>query len=86
MIIKRSKSFAGVAEASPGGVTYYPGQVITGYVLDPIDKSIEMLERTPVGDTYAVKRKTGRVKLITRPLKRIFGKKKKEKSQSKKQK
>ena len=68
------KRFSGYSEASPSGVTYHNSQVISKYIIDPIDKSMDNLEKTPIGETSMYKRKKDRIKRILGPLKKYFKK------------
>lgn len=68
------KRFSGYSESSPNGTTYYNSQVISKYIINPIDKSINKLGETPIGDTYLYKRKRDRIKRIINPLKEFFNK------------
>lgn len=68
------KRFSGYSESSPSGVTYHNSQVISKYVINPIDKSIDKLEKTPIGDTNMYKRKKDRIKRILYPLKKFLSK------------
>lgn len=70
------KRFSGYSESSPSGVTYHNSQVISKYVINPIDKSINELGKTPIGDTNLYKRKRDRIKRILNPLKKFFNRKK----------
>ena len=64
MKIKRS---SGYSDADPEGVT---SQVITRYILDPLDSSVDTLEET---DKLGVtKRKSDRIKKVIKPLKKYF--------------
>lgn len=76
---RRSKTFSGYSESAPSGTSYMSGQVITDYILDPIDKSIEVLESTPIAKSEGIKRKTGRIRGIVRPLKKLLEKRKNKK-------
>lgn len=69
------KRFSGYSESSPNGTTYYNSQVISKYVINPIDKSINKLGETPIGNTDLYKRKKNRIKRIINPLKEFFNKK-----------
>lgn len=71
------KRFSGYSEAVPGGVTYQSGQVITKYILDPIDSGMNHIEKV---DKYGVtKQKNKRIKRIVKPLKKYFKSFKKDK-------
>lgn len=59
MKIKR-KMFSGYSETTPKAVTYKSAQVMSKYVLDPIDKSMVILSDSPIGKIDSVKRKTDR--------------------------
>lgn len=65
------KRFSGYSEAAPEGVTYQKSsQVITRYILDPLDSSVDTLEET---DKLGVtKRKSDRIKKVIKPLKKYF--------------
>ena len=64
------KRFSGYSEAAPSGVTYHSSQVITRYILDPLDSSVDTLEET---DKLGVtKRKSDRIKKVIKPLKKYF--------------
>ena len=67
----RIKRFSGYSEVSPGGVTYKSSQVISNYILDPIDKSISYVDNTTLGKTNVVKKKSRMVKSIIKPF-RVF--------------
>ena len=66
------KRFSGYSESAPGGVTYQSGQVISRYVLDPIDKGVEYVKSTKLGDSVIVKKKSNRIKNITNPIKKYI--------------
>lgn len=67
------KRFSGYSEAAPSGVTYHSSQVITKYVLDPIDKSVDLIEsKTPGAGKELVKQKSSKVKRVVKPLKKYF--------------
>lgn len=68
------KRFSGYSESSPNGTTYHNSQVISEYVINPIDKSINKLGETPLGSTNLYKRKRDRIKRIINPLKEFFNK------------
>ena len=70
----RIKRFSGYSEAAPGGVSYVPGQVVSKYVLDPLDKGIEKIDK--VSDPFSGRRakdKRDRIRKIIRPLKILIG-------------
>lgn len=65
------KRFSGYSEAAPGGVTYQgSSQVITKYILDPIDAGVDTLEE--IDKSGVTKTKSNRIKRIVRPLKKYF--------------
>lgn len=69
----RVKRFSGYSEAAPGGVSYHSGQVVSGYILDPLDKGMEVVDKIP--DPLKGKRfkdKSERVKGIIKPLKKLL--------------
>ena len=59
MKIKR-KMFSGYSETIPKAVTYKSAQVMSEYILDPIDKSMVILSDSPIGKIESVKKKTNR--------------------------
>lgn len=69
MIIVRRKKFSGYSETPIGGTTYFPAQVTTKLVLDPLEHVAGDLERIPI---EPLKKKSSRIKNIVRPLKKIL--------------
>ena len=69
MIIVRRKRFSGYSETPIGGATYFPGQVTTKLVLDPLEHGAEVLEKVPI---EPLKKKSSRIKKIVGPLKKIL--------------
>lgn len=69
----RVKRFSGYSEAAPGGVSYYSGQVVSKYILDPVDKGIEEVETisSPISGRRS-KEKMKRIREIIRPLKKLI--------------
>lgn len=65
----RIKRFSGYSEASPGGVSYHPGQVVTKLVLDPVEYGVSKLEKVPI---EPLKRKGSRIKKVISPLKKVL--------------
>lgn len=66
------KRFSGYSESAPEGVTYQSGQVISRYILDPIEKGVDYVESTKLGDSVIVKKKSNRIKNITNPIKKYI--------------
>lgn len=63
------KRFSGYSEAAPEGVTYQKSsQVITRYILDPLDSSVDTL----TDKLWVTKRKSDRIKKVIKPLKKYF--------------
>lgn len=69
----RVKRFSGYSEASPGGVSYISGQVVSKYVLDPLDSGIEKIDEisSPFSNKRA-KEKRARLREIIKPLKKLL--------------
>ena len=67
MKLKR-KSFSEISESSPGGISYHTAQVTSEYVLDPVENIIYKIEDSPINDVKAVKKNTGRVKSVVKPI------------------
>lgn len=69
----RVKRFSGYSEASPGGVSYISGQVVSKYVLDPLDNGIEKIDEisSPFSNKRA-KEKRARLRGIIKPLKKLL--------------
>lgn len=70
----RIKRFSGYSEAAPGGVSYYSGQVVSKYILDPLDKGMEKVDELsgPISSDR-FREKKARIKGIIKPLKKILG-------------
>lgn len=69
----RVKRFSGYSEAAPGGVSYHSGQVVSKYVLDPLDSGIEKIDEisSPFSSKRA-KEKRARLRGIIKPLKKLL--------------
>lgn len=70
----RVKRFSGYSEASPRGVSYISGQVVSKYVLDPLDSGIEKIDEisSSFSNSKRAKEKRARLKGIVKPLKKLL--------------
>ena len=76
MILLRSKSYSGASEGLPAGVSYYSGQVLSDYVLDPIDRTATTLEEyRVVKNNKRLKDKLGKIRGIIIPVKKLINNK-----------
>ena len=82
MKLKR-KSFSEISESSPGGVSYHTAQVTSEYILDPVENVIYKIEDSPINDVKAVKKNTGRVKSVIKPINDYIKYKRKKRSEKK---
>ena len=67
MKLKR-RLYSGISESSPGGISYHAAQVTSEYILDPVENVIYRIEESPINDVKAVKKNTGRVKSVIKPI------------------
>ena len=67
MFILRRKIYSGYSEISPQNVGYQSAQVTSKYVLDPIEKTMDYIENTPLGNSESTKNKLGRFKRAIKP-------------------
>lgn len=84
MKLKR-RLYSGISEASPEGISYHAAQVTSEYILDPVENVIYRIEESPINDVKAVKKNTGRIKSLIKPI-NDYIKYKKEKRLEKKEK
>lgn len=80
----RRKFYSGYSEASPHGIGYQSAQVTANYILDPAEKVLVYLDKSPVGKVDSVKRKTSRFIGPVRSVKSYINWKLKGKDDSKK--
>ena len=84
MKLKR-RLYSGISEVSPEGISYHTAQVTSEYVLDPVENIIYKIEDSPINDVKSVKKNTGRIKSLVKPI-NDYIKYKKEKRLEKKEK
>ena len=56
MKLKR-KLFSGYSESIPEAVTYKSAQILSDYVLDPVDNSVKVISNSPLGKVGVVEKK-----------------------------
>ena len=56
MKLKR-KLFSGYSETTPEAVTYKSAQILSDYILDPVDSSVKVISNSPLGKVGVVEKK-----------------------------
>lgn len=69
-------------EGQLSGVSYYPAQVTSNYILLPAEKVLDTVDEVPViKNMESVKKKTGRIKRIIKPVREYINYRLKNKRQ-----
>lgn len=73
--MKLKRKLFNYSETSLGGINYYPGQVVSDLVINPLDKGVDYIDKSRLGKIPNIKRKTRNIKSILVPIKKLLKKK-----------